>query len=55
MNPMTPIIEVFRLAFLGTSALNPIWLLYSGGFAVVVMFIGLLLFNHTEASFMDTV
>jgi len=55
VNPMTPIIEVFRLAFLGTSALNPIWLLYSGGFAVVVMFIGLLLFNHTEASFMDTV
>jgi lipopolysaccharide transport system permease protein len=55
INPMTPIIEVFRLAFLGSSALNPIWLLYSGGFAAVVMFIGLLLFNHTEASFMDTV
>ena len=55
LNPMTPIVEMFRFAFLGTSSLNPIWLLYSGGFAVVVLFIGLLLFNHTEASFMDTV
>lgn len=55
VNPMTPIIEVFRLAFIGYSALNPIWLLYSAGFAIVVLFIGFLLFNHTEASFMDTV
>ncbi len=55
INPMTPIIEVFRFAFLGYSALNPIWLLYSAVFAIIVMFIGLLLFNHTEASFMDTV
>lgn len=54
-NPMTPIVEVFRLGFLGTSALNPMWLLYSAGFTLVVLFIGLMLFNHTEASFMDTV
>lgn len=54
-NPMTAIVEVFRLGFLGTSSLDPIWLLYSAGFTLVVLFIGLLLFNHTEASFMDTV
>lgn len=54
-NPMTPIVEVFRLGFLGTSSLDPIWLLYSAGFTIVVLFIGLMLFNHTEASFMDTV
>lgn len=54
-NPMTPIVEVFRLGFLGTSSLDPIWLLYSAGFTIVVLFVGLMLFNHTEASFMDTV
>jgi lipopolysaccharide transport system permease protein len=54
-NPMTPIVEVFRLGFLGTSSLDPIWLLYSAGFTLVVLFVGLMLFNHTEASFMDTV
>jgi lipopolysaccharide transport system permease protein len=54
-NPMTPVVEVFRLAFLGVSAINPIWLLYSAGFAVVVFMIGLLLFNRVESTFMDTV
>jgi lipopolysaccharide transport system permease protein len=54
-NPMTPVVEVFRLAFLGTSSLDPIWLLYTAGFTVVVMFIGLMLFNHVESTFMDTV
>lgn len=55
LNPMTPVVETFRLAFLGTSSIDPIWLVYSTGFTVVVMFIGLLLFNRVESSFMDTV
>lgn len=54
-NPMTPVIEVFRLAFLGTSSLEPIYLLYSAAFMLVVLLIGVLIFNHVEASFMDTV
>jgi lipopolysaccharide transport system permease protein len=54
-NPMTPIIEVFRLAFLGTSSLEPIYLLYSATFMLVVLLIGVLIFNHVEATFMDTV
>jgi lipopolysaccharide transport system permease protein len=54
-NPMTPIVEVFRRAFLGVSALDPIWLLYSAGFTVVVFFAGALIFNHVETTFMDTV
>ncbi|KAA0256514.1 MAG: ABC transporter permease, partial [Chloroflexi bacterium] len=28
-NPMTPVVETFRLAFLGTSAMSPVYLLYS--------------------------
>jgi lipopolysaccharide transport system permease protein len=54
-NPMTPIVEVFRLAFLGVSDLNPLWLFYSLAFTVVVFFVGALIFNHVENTFMDTV
>jgi lipopolysaccharide transport system permease protein len=55
VNPMTPVIEVFRLAFLGTSSLSPIYLLYSAGFMALVFLIGVLIFNHVESTFMDTV
>lgn len=54
-NPVTPIVEVFRLAFLGTSTLTPIYLLYSFGFMLVVLAIGVLIFNRVENTFMDTV
>jgi len=54
-NPMTPIVEVFRLAFLGVSDIHPIWLLYSAGFTLVIFLLGALLFNHVETTFMDTV
>ena len=54
-NPLTPIIEVFRLGFLGTSSVNPIYLLYSAGFAVLMLLVGILIFNRVEKTFMDTV
>jgi len=54
-NPMTPVVEVFRLGFLGTSSVDPLSLLYSVGFTLAVMLIGILIFNHVEATFMDTV
>lgn len=54
-NPMTPVVEVFRLAFLGTSSLDPIYLVYSAVFVVVVFLFGILIFNHVETTFMDTV
>ena len=55
LNPMTPVIEIFRLGFLGVSDINPIWLCYTGAFTLIILFIGLSLFNKVEASFMDTV
>lgn len=55
INPMTPIVEVFRLGFLGESSLDPIWLLYSAGFTLVVFIIGMLTFTRVENTFMDTV
>ena len=54
-NPMTPVIETFRMAFLGSSSLPPVYLLYSFGFTCLVLIIGVLVFNRVEATFMDTV
>lgn len=54
-NPMTPIVEIFRLAFLGTSAMSPVFLLYSLAFMFGVLLIGVLIFNRVENTFMDTV
>ena len=54
-NPVTPIIETFRYAYLGAGAFNPAYLCYSALFTVVILFIGIVLFNHVERTFMDTV
>lgn len=55
LNPMTPIVEAFRYAFLGAGDFSPLRLLYSFGFMVVVVIIGTIIFNRVEATFMDTV
>jgi lipopolysaccharide transport system permease protein len=54
-NPMTPIIEAFRYAFLGAGATNINYLLYSLAFMIVVVIIGSVIFNRVEQTFMDTV
>lgn len=55
LNPMTPIVETFRYAFLGAGSLHPADLLYSAVFMLVVVFVGAVMFNRVEATFMDTV
>ncbi len=54
-NPMTPIIESFRYAFLGTGAFSWGYLGLSAAMAAVILGLGILLFNHVEKTFMDTV
>ena len=54
-NPMTPIIEAFRYSFLGTGTFSWAYLSYSFGFMVVVLFLGIVIFNRVEKTFMDTV
>ncbi|MBN2547628.1 MAG: ABC transporter permease [Anaerolineales bacterium] len=54
-NPLTPIVEAFRYAYLGGGTVNIYHLLYSFGFMVVVMLVGTLIFNRVEQTFMDTV
>ena len=54
-NPMAAVVETFRSAFLGGGTFDPMYLLYSAGATLVILFIGILLFNHVERTFMDTV
>jgi homopolymeric O-antigen transport system permease protein len=55
LNPMTSIIESFRYITLGAGSLDYSNLLYSFCFALIIFFLGLLIFNRTEKNFMDTV
>lgn len=54
-NPMSSVIETFRFAFLGSGSLNWGALAYSMGFMIIILIIGVLIFNKVEKSFMDTV
>jgi len=54
-NPMTPILEAFRYAFLGAGTVDLGHLLYSFAFMLAVVFLGGVVFNRVEQTFMDTV
>ena len=54
-NPMTSIIETFRYAFLGTGTFSWGQLAYTAAVAAGTLAAGVLLFNHVEKTFMDTV
>ena len=54
-NPVTPIVEGFRYAFLGAGTVDGWHLLYSGAFMLAVLLSGILMFNQVERTFMDTV
>jgi lipopolysaccharide transport system permease protein len=54
-NPMSAIVETFRYAFLGSGSFNWSYLIYSGIFTIVILFIGTVIFNKVEKSFTDTV
>ncbi len=55
LNPMTGIIEAFRYAFLGQGQISVNTLGYSALFTIVVMLLGVVIFNKTEKTFVDTV
>ena len=54
-NPISPLIEAFRYGFMGKGTFSVFDLAYSFVFMVVVLFVGIILFNRTEKTFMDTV
>ena len=55
LNPMTSIVEIFKNIFLGTGEINIFLIGYSIGITVVILFLGIFIFNKTERNFMDTV
>lgn len=55
LNPMAAIVEIFRLAFLGTGSIQPWQWGVSIGITFVILLVGLILFGHNERTFMDTV
>lgn len=54
-NPITSIIEGFKYGFLGVGEFSWMHLMYSACFAVVILWLGVVIFNRTERSFIDTV
>jgi len=55
LNPMTGIIEAFRYAFLGKGYFTVSSLGYSAIFTCVITILGIIIFNKTERSFVDTI
>lgn len=55
LNPMTPIIELFRFGFLGAGTIRIEYYLVSWLVTILILVIGVLLFNKVEKTFMDTV
>jgi lipopolysaccharide transport system permease protein len=56
INPVTPVIETFKYGALSAGEfVGWGWLAYSFGFMLVVLALGILIFNRVQKSFMDTV
>ena len=55
LNPVSPIVEAFRYAFLGSGEMPWTYLGISVVSTFIVMYIGVILFSRVEKTFMDTV
>lgn len=55
LHPFTAIIETFRFGFLGSGQFYQGYFIYTTVLTIVFLFIGLLIFNKIEKTFMDTV
>ena len=55
INPVTAPVELFRSILLGEGLFIPASYLWSLGFTAVVTFLGVVVFNHVEKTFLDTV
>ncbi len=56
LNPVTPVIETFKYGVLGAGEfIGWGWLAYSFVFMLILLVLGVVIFNKTQKSFMDTV
>ena len=54
-NPVTPVVNLFRYAYLGIGSMEWNYYFLSWGVTLAVLFVGVVLFNRVEKTFMDTV
>ncbi len=55
LNPVAPIVETYRYAFLGSGAFHWVYWLVSLGVTALILLFGLVIFNKVEKNFIDTV
>lgn len=55
LNPLTSLFDFFRYAFTGSGVIDLSGLIYSIVFSIVIFFIGLMIFNKSEKSFIDVI
>ena len=55
LNPMTSVIETFKYGVLGSGVFSWGWLGYSFAQMLLLLLVGIMIFNKIEKSFMDTV
>lgn len=55
LNPMTSLIEGFRFIFLGAGEFSISSLLYSATATLIIFLLGVVIFNKTEKTFVDTI
>ncbi len=54
-NPLTAIIETFKYAFTGVGVFDWLYLGYSFIFTIVVLLLGIIIFNKVQRNFMDVI
>jgi lipopolysaccharide transport system permease protein len=54
-NPLTSVMETFKFGFLGQGTFSWFALGYSFLFSIIVLFVGIIVFNKVERSFMDVI
>jgi lipopolysaccharide transport system permease protein len=55
LNPLVALFDYMRYAYLGIGSFSVSSLLYPSIFAVVILALGVLVFNKTQKTFMDTI
>jgi len=55
LNPISSVVETFKYIFFNKGEISLLWLIYSLIITLVIFFLGIIVFNKTEQTFMDTV
>ena len=54
-NPLTAILETFKYAFTGVGEFNLLYMGYSFGFTIIILILGIVIFNRVQRNFMDVI